>query len=400
MTSVVAVKQHARLGASSAYRWMVCPGSIRMSDAVPTPGQTKYAAEGTAAHALAELVLRSGEDPARFHGRVLEGFDVTDDMIEYVRIFTDYARNVIEKSAAHFVEFQFSLDALKPPEPMFGTADLVAYDAVAHELEVADLKYGRGEIVEVKGNKQTRVYALGAVLELFKQHPGWVIKRVKLTIVQPRAPHVDGAIRSETIEIADLLEFANELLVAAHATQAPDAPLAAGKHCQFCPAAGLCPEQYAHAQRLARVEFSDVTAGHEPPAPTTLPDDVFYGILPHLGTLQDWITAMWARLRDKIERGEPTPGWKPVAKRANRSWIDEEQAAVALVAQHGLSEDEVFAKKLKSPAQIEKVTGQKNFPAELVQKVSSGTNIVPTSDPRPAVAVSPASEFTAITDGE
>lgn len=399
-TALVPTKLHARLGASSAHRWMACPGSIRMAEHVPTPGTSEYAQEGTAAHAVAELALRGGVDPVEFAGRVIEDVEVSDDMVENVRVFTNYVNEMIDKSSAHFIEFRFSLESLNPPEPMFGTADAVAYDAVEQELEVADLKFGRGVVVEVEGNEQTRVYALGAVLELHRLHPDWIIKKVKMTIVQPRASHPDGVIRSETIEIVDLFEFAGTLLEAAKKTQEPDAPLVPGPHCRFCPAAGLCPAQAQMAARLASIEFSDMTAGHAPPAPETLPDEVFYEILPHLDNLQDWLNAMWARLRDKMDRGEPTPGWKLVNKRANRSWIDEAHAAAVFKSQHGVKDDDLYQKKLRSPAQIEKIIGKKNFPAELTQKVSSGFNIAPADDPRPAAAISVADEFAALTDGQ
>ena len=51
--------------------------------------------------------------------------------------------------------------------------------------------------------------------------------------------------------------------------------------------------------------------------------------------------------------------------------------------------------KLKSPAQIEKVVGKKNFGpfADLVTKVSSGTNLVSEKDARPAVKTAGALDF-------
>ena len=45
--------KHALLGASKAHRWMTCPGSISLESTFPEQ-ESFYAAEGTAAHALAE----------------------------------------------------------------------------------------------------------------------------------------------------------------------------------------------------------------------------------------------------------------------------------------------------------------------------------------------------------
>ena len=54
--------KHARLSASSAFRWINCPGSVALSDQCPTPASSSYADEGTLAHAIGELKLRYVND--------------------------------------------------------------------------------------------------------------------------------------------------------------------------------------------------------------------------------------------------------------------------------------------------------------------------------------------------
>ena len=46
---------HAVLSPSASERWISCPASIAMAELVPPGVESGYAAEGTAAHGLAEL---------------------------------------------------------------------------------------------------------------------------------------------------------------------------------------------------------------------------------------------------------------------------------------------------------------------------------------------------------
>ena len=49
---------HARLSPSASHRWINCPGSVHLAEQCPPQGGSTYTAEGTEAHALAELKLR------------------------------------------------------------------------------------------------------------------------------------------------------------------------------------------------------------------------------------------------------------------------------------------------------------------------------------------------------
>ena len=384
---VIAEKAHSELGASVAARWMACPGSVNLSRHVPTPPTTSFAQEGTAAHALAEISLSHDVDPLMYVGATFEGVEVTEEMAEYVSVYVDFCKTL--PSRQHWVEKKFTLAALHPPGPMFGTADFVALDA-AETLYVVDLKYGQGVVVEAKNNKQLRYYALGALLSLPE---GSAVDRIVMTIVQPRALHPDGPIREEEISYADLMEFAGELLDAAKATTRPDAPLNPGAHCRFCPASGVCPAQRDRAQEIAQIEFGALPLD-VPPEPSTLPPAVFADILGKLHILEDWATAMRAQAFAKLERGEDVPGHKLVAKRPTRRWANAEHAMQALTAEGVWNEDDLsVAPKMKSPAQVEKIIGKKNLPSELTTKVSSGYSMVPAHDPRPALSLSAGSEF-------
>jgi hypothetical protein len=381
---------------------MACPGSIRLSREVPDAGASNtsvYAQEGTRAHAVAQLSLEKGVDPDFFTGMELGGGKVPEDMADHVRVFVDYCRGLIDEETTHqyWIEKPFNLGALNPPGPMFGTADFVVYDKYYRTLRVVDLKYGQGVVVEAIGNKQLRYYALGAALSLGPEYP---IDTVYMTIVQPRVSHPDGIIRTDTVEFTELVGFANELLDAARATQAPDAPLNPGSHCRFCPASGICPAQRKQALEIAQSDFEVLPAEFTPPAPATIPKEEFVEMLNKLYRLEDWAAAMRAHAQAMLERGEEVRGFKMVAKRAMRKWMNEADVEEALI---GEAIEIHQPKELKSPAQIEKLLGKKDFAARLspfVEKKSSGYTMVADSDSRPAVALSPGDDFLALPSGE
>ncbi|MGM3015935.1 DUF2800 domain-containing protein, partial [Bacillus cereus group sp. BC329] len=75
-----------------------------------------------------------------------------------------------------------------------------------------------------------------------------------------------------------------------------------------------------------------------------------------------------------LENGQPLPGYKLVAKRGTRQWVDE-QKVVEWVDKNKI--DGATDTKLKSPAQLEKVVKKFNMelPPELVVSISSGSTL-------------------------
>lgn len=396
---VAAEKQHAELGASVAARWMACPGSINLSRGLPEPPGTAYALEGTRAHTLAELSLRKDVEPSFFVGMEMDGGVVDEDMAAHVSVFTTHCSSL---GGFLQVERKFNLAALNPPGPMFGTADAVVYrrDEV-NRLHVIDLKYGQGVVVEVKGNKQLRYYALGALLSL--DHDEYPVDEVVITIVQPRVSHPDGMVRSETVTTAELLDFAGELMAAARATTQPDAALVPGSHCRFCPASGICPAQRERVQQSAEMDFSVVPV-EAPRAPETLTKEELTTLMPLFPMIEDWMGAVRAHVQSMLERGEEVPGWKLVQKRAVRKWTDEGDVRAALLASGWKTEDIDTEPELRSPAQIEKLLGKKRFAEKLgdshVVKVSSGVTLAAAHDNRPAVVLTRGEEFAVLPRGD
>jgi hypothetical protein len=374
---------HATLGASKAERWMSCPGSIRLEAGLPDV-TSEYAREGTAAHALGERAIQHNVDPLIYLDTEIEGVTVTEEMVDAVRIYVAHVRErAAELDAAPLLEQKFDLTPLNPPGPMFGTSDCTISNG--DHLEVIDYKHGRGVAVGAVENAQLMYYALGAVV-LLRVRP----RTIRVTIVQPRASHPAGIIRSFEFDFDRLVEFKRELFAAAARTTEPDAPLHAGSHCKFCKALAICPAQRDKAAAVAQTEFHAAAA---PPSPDTLTLDELHVVLAYADTLEGWLDAVRHHVKGRLEAGEQVPGWKLVPKRATRKWADESEAERVL---GDLLGEEAYApRKLVSPAQAEKalkVTGS-NLPQRLVTAVSSGNNLAPDHDPRPAALPSAQTEF-------
>lgn len=250
---------HSKLGASSMYRWSACPGSVRQSEGIPNYSSS-YASEGTSAHYLAAHCLNNDLFASSLIGAKMTDdrgtdFTVTADMADAVDVYIEAVHEFYrpEEGDILHVEVRFDLSRVYPN--CFGTSDTVIWKPKSKLLIVPDYKHGAGTPVAVKGNVQLRYYATGALLQL-----GYPATKVKLVIVQPRCKHADGSVRSETIDALDLVDFCGDLITAAKATEAPDAPLVTGSWCFFCPVyrAKTCPAIEQNTQAKARSAFTPV----------------------------------------------------------------------------------------------------------------------------------------------
>jgi hypothetical protein len=384
--------QHARNSASSASRWMVCPGSVGSGD----PSQA--AAQGTFAHDIAAQCLKDQSlTPADFYlkrGKV-DGFDVECDqeMVEGILVYMDALDDDLQEGDKLWVEMPLLEQLQTVDRDCGGTADYVRYRPSTRELLVCDFKYGAGTYVEVDDNKQLRIYALGAMLEASRKY-GFKVDTVRSMVVQPR---YEGAnpIRSETFKAVELLDFAADIAEACERTRLPNPPLVAGDHCApFCPKRRTCPElTKKHHAIIAMTDLAAVPAADIALALADIP------------LLMARKSAIEAHAYTIATQGVDIPGWKLVWKEGRRKW--KRDGDVIEWAQKAAI-DPYAPRELLSPAQLEERVkaaapkGKKKAAIEVLapfyEKVSSGTALVPVSDSRPAVKRVGEDDF-AVVDG-
>lgn len=413
-------REHATWSASATERNWNCPGALALT--MDLPEQTSEAADwGTVAHEVAEICLRESREAADFIGQTRKGkkfeIEVDDELAETAQIYVDFVRKRFGECNASdsddpalwgslAIEQRFSLEALRPPFEAGGTADAVIHAPVARSLDVVDLKGGRGVAVDATENKQLRTYALGAMLA----NPGLKVDTITVTIVQPRAPHPAGRIRSETFHVADLVDWTGDLLKAMDrskealdslerhvgTSQLPQKAwdmtyLKPGPWCDktFCKARGFCPALQQAAYDAAGVWFDDLDQPRMANSPDAMSPEALAQALDAADMIEGWVNAVRAYAHAQAEMGIAIPDYMLVEKIGRRRWKDEAGAEAKLT---GLLEAP-YTRKLMSPAQAEKALGKKRAGeiADLIEKPVTGTNLV-RADKTTRPAVRPAVE--------
>ena len=430
--AVVEEKTHARLSPSGAKRWMSCPGSIRLAEKLNVKDKTsKYASEGTVAHEVGELCLENNNDKeARdYLGRVIEAddikFTVNDNMVEAVTEYTDYVRGRIShfENLGYRVELQVEvwcpLDSLGVPGMDGGTSDtmLLMWDVNSDkdgletlcEIEVIDYKHGQGVPVEIEDNSQLMSYGLGSMHHAKLDDMDDCV--IHMTIVQPRAHHPNGRIRSTTMNSSELFNWQDTKLVpAALLTQEPDAPFNASEDaCRFCKVAGQCRALQDTIQEEAIADFKDEVL----PDPEVMTVEQKILVMEHAAMWRGFIVAVENQVKHEVDHGsrDYEEKFKLVRSKSNRKLngdYDDEFSSLMVY----LNEGDLYTKKALPIGDIERILSsklgdtlnKKQRIKEIVDEVTTKPEgklvIAPISDKRSAVLAAITSDFIDIEDDE
>lgn len=369
-----AERAHALLSASSAHRWINCTPAPYLEAQHPDTS-SDAAAEGTAAHELAEHKLRQHLDLPTT--RPVSEWD-SEEMDDYTDQYADHVMAELTRARkmdkAAFLAIEERLDFSHIVPDGFGTGDaLIVSDDT---LTVIDLKYGKGVTVSAHENPQMRLYALGALATYGAIYD---VQTVRTVIFQPRLANVSV----EEISVEDLLAWAeNTVRPAAEKAIAGEGELKAGEWCRFCRHAAQCPER-------AREMFAPVptTAEHVPaaPDPDTLTDDQIATIVAHSGELKKWLTKVESFALAQANEGRAYPGLKLVEGRSVRKYTDEDEVA-RVVEEAG--EDPHKPREVLGITAMTKLLGKKRFEellGDYVHKPEGKPALVPESDKRPAL---------------
>ena len=331
---------HAKLGPSAAHRWMICPGSVRLSEGIADE-TSEAAEEGTLAHAVAErhaaaafgLGIPTLDAP---------GPDETADMALHASEYADALVSLVGPKADVWLESRVGVN-----DEVWGTTDALALAEDGETLVVMDYKYGRG-YVEVVENPQLMLYGLGAIGGFSG------VKVVRLAIYQPRAGR--EALRTWDISAADLRAWGDtKVLPAVEATKAPDAPaVPSEKGCQWCPIRATCR---ARSDQVLSQDFG--VAGD------LLDDTELADRLAMLSGIRSWIGDVE---QEAYRRAESTglPGWKLIEGPSRRFIRDHDAAMSELTELFGLDIEEVAPRTLVGLTALDKLVGGRDVLAQAI----------------------------------
>lgn len=374
----MAPSDHALLSASGAHRWLNCTPSARLESDEPE-STSAAAAQGTAAHALAEHKLRRALKQ-RSKRPVSAWIDdemetLTDDYVSFVQEHISIAQETCGDPQV-LIEQRLDFSHIVPGS--FGTGDCVII--AEPTLQIIDLKYGQGVLVEAVNNPQLMLYALGALHAFGSLYD---IETVSVTIYQPRRANVD----TWEISVAELEQWAEtEVKPKAELASAGEGEFCPGSWCQFCRIAPTCRARAEANLQLAKLEFV-------PPA--ELSDAEIADVLTRIPQLKTWASDVEAYALSKaVNQGVVFEGFKLVAGRSVRKYTSEKDVAAAAEA---AGYRDIWDRKLITLTAMEKLMGKPAFNeilGDLVTKPAGKPTLVPASDKRPALdLVSAATDF-------
>lgn len=362
---------HALLSASSSKRWLNCPPSARLCAEVEDT-TSEYAKEGTDAHTLCEYKVKTMLG--------IEIQDPTADLSYYdeemERCANDYACYIMEglediKAYCNdpLVLIEQRLDFSKYVPDGFGTGDcLIVAD---NTLYIIDFKYGKGVEVDSEDNPQMMCYAIGA-LELFDRL--YDIENVCMIIFQPRIENISVS----NMSVTELYNWAeNTLKPIAQLAYEGKGEFKAGDHCQFCKIKASCRKRAEYNMELAKYDFEE---------PAELTDEEVSEILIKSGDLVSWVSDVKEYALNQAIQGKNYPNLKLVEGRSNRKYLNEEEAARAVIA----AGYDPYEKKLLGITSMTSLLGKTKFNevlGNLIYKPQGKPTLVLESDKRPAMQI-------------
>lgn len=333
------MSEHSILAPSSLARTVQCAASVKLEALFPETEDGVEAAEGTAVHwAASEQLHGVLLDPGV---RAPNGVVLTTEMLEAADMWLDHVTATVAmcglKPGDGKIEQRVAIPRIHPL--MWGTPDFRATlpTKVRPTIYVADLKYGH-RLVDVFENYQLLAYAVGAWQEMGSP-PDFEID-VLLSIVQPRAPHPQGPVRTWRFRLDEARALINIASNQCHAALTDPAvtgrviPARTGPECRDCRARHACTT-------LQQAAFNAVDESGKPqvfePSPAALALEVRV-LREAQDRLKARLSGLEAQAEAKLRAGQRIPGLAlQAASNGRLVWKRPAEEVIALGGLMGVS---------------------------------------------------------------
>jgi hypothetical protein len=326
---------HSKLSFSGRARWAACPISIHLSAGVAdTSGPA--AAEGTAAHTVAEFYVRQAfglpgnadgidaplQTPPEgldLKGRTVEQWN--DELRQHGRAYVTYIGSFIPAGAKYrlLIEQKVAIASIHPL--LFGTADCLLWLPESRTLLVIDYKYGFMKVdvgTFEHTNPQLAAYGVAAAELLAQADMSPLV--IGLGVFQPRL----GPSKPLWLNCApewvenERAKLATEVA----AVEKPGAPVP-GDHCRYCKGKSKCSASQNTVQTAVALHIGTRDLSQ-------LSDDEVIA----LWAARTSFKAFWEDIEERVEGlVKAGHGNLVVKERQGRQiWLDAKQAALTFLA--------------------------------------------------------------------
>lgn len=370
LVNFVRPSEHSRFSPSATDRWIGCPFSIKASDPIPEE-TSKYAAEGTLAHTIAEDYFKfkyqgaeRSPDLMMASEEMMEGAEMHADAVHGWLNHTEYIGEVLwfglEKGIPIF-----------PEKQCFGTADAVIVGTKG--CVIIDYKYGKKPVSP--NSAQLKAYLLGIMRHVIGVPADYQFHAV---VTQPRTDTIPKACQHTYDE---MVEFEAMVYTAILRADAPGLEPVEGSHCFWCKARRTndpmlkCPAIKNKALKVAGENFDGFLADMSAPiakigAPNTKRDKALLKIMSLLPMMKQISKDAEEEFEYRIEQGEVIEGVEVAEVQGNRKWrLDNPDEMAAEVRKLYPEVEPCVTKtttKMKSQSVIKKEAGVKDLDQSLV----------------------------------
>lgn len=334
---------HSPFSPSGSAKWLGCSASIAMEKKYENKS-TSYSREGTLAHALAEYILTNSlNDNESLKIKEIGGKSIPADMYAPVLEYVETVRSMADGAEYVAYEQKYDLSGVLKLEGESGVADTVII--IGTQLQIHDLKYGKGVAVSAEKNSQLSLYAAGAYYILSMMYD---IETIKLVVHQPRL----FSVSDYTMTVDDLDNFirnAREKVKKAKILYDNPECITEGdfnpgeKQCRWCRHRAVCKALGQYNIDKAKDDFDTIFDSDS---------EWLSEAYRHIPMMQDWIKAVKNEVESRLLSGQEVKDYKIVYGRSSRRWDNEEDVESLLKK---LRVKDCYKKELKSPAQIEKM---------------------------------------------